>query len=183
VSLRSLRAAVETWSPGRGIAADPLHRIASAWSDIVGRNVAANSEPVELNGTTLLVATRSSAWSQQLQLLSLTILGGIRALPGVAEVNRLAFRTGGLRRAGKRRGAQGRAQRTGPPPGGPPPEPAADAAEALERLRRRIEGVRRTRTAACERCGAPRDEPGTGARRASARSSTNANSQSPASCT
>ncbi len=162
MSLRSLRAAVETWSPGRGIAADPLHRIASAWSDIVGRNVAANSEPVELNGTTLLVATRSSAWSQQLQLLSLTILTGIRALPGVAEVTRLAFRTGGLRRAGKRRGAQSRAPRSVPQPGGPLPEPAADADEALARLRRRIEAVRRTRTAACEVCGAPQDGPGNG---------------------
>ncbi|MBD5635448.1 MAG: DUF721 domain-containing protein, partial [Candidatus Eremiobacteraeota bacterium] len=108
MSLRSLRAAVDTWAPGRGIAADPLHRIAAAWPEIVGSNVAANSEPVALNGATLLVATRSSAWSQQLQLLSPAILRAVTALPDVAEIGRLAFRSGGLRRA---RRPQGRARR------------------------------------------------------------------------
>jgi hypothetical protein len=160
VSLRPLRAAVETWAPGRGIAADPLHRIAAAWPDIVGRNVAAHSEPIELNGATLLVATRSSAWSQQLQLLSQTILAAVAALPQAAGVRRLAFRSGGLRQGGSRGGVPGTSPGPRSRPGARPAlpaEPAADAAEALARLRRRIAAARRGAVAACAVCGAARE--------------------------
>ncbi len=163
MSLRPLKAAVETWAPGRGIAADPLHRISATWAQIVGANVAKHSEPLALNGSTLLVATRSSAWSQQLQLLSPTILRGIAALPDAVEVSRLAFRSGGLRRSEgrgtprQRVAAASAASRVGDAA----PGPAADAAEALERLRRRLTARRAGTAAACAACGAPLDsEPG-----------------------
>ncbi len=157
MSLRPLKAAVETWAPGRGIAADPLHRISATWPQIVGANVARHSEPLALNGTTLLVATRSSAWSQQLQLLSPTILRGIAALPDAVEVSRLAFRSGGLRRSeaggpSRRRSAAATAVTRRD---GVPPAPAADAAEALERLRRRFTALRARAAGACAACGAP----------------------------
>jgi hypothetical protein len=155
MGLKPLRSAVETWAPGRGIAADPLHRIAAAWRDIVGANVAAHSEPIELSGSTLLVATRSSAWSQQLQMLSPTILDAVRALPQAVDVRRLAFRSGGLRRAGRRAGiAARRAEASVRRPLQPPFEPAADAAEALARLRLRIATARRASVHACAGCGA-----------------------------
>jgi hypothetical protein len=157
VSLRPLKAAVETWAPGRGIAADPLHRISATWPQIVGANVAKHSEPLALNGETLLVATRSSAWSQQLQLLSPTILRGIAALPDAVVVNRLAFRSGALRRlesrgTSRKRAAAASAERGA---GDAAPGPAADAAEALERLRRRLTALRARAGAACAACGAP----------------------------
>ena len=163
MSLRPLRAAVETWSPGRGIAADPLHRIAGAWSEIVGRNVASHSEPIELNGATLLVATRSSAWSQQLHLLSPAILSAVVALQQGAEVKRLAFRSGGLRRAERRppvdRDRVARTATVNPklaePRDAAALEPAADAAEALARLRASIARVRGRSATACPSCGAP----------------------------
>jgi hypothetical protein len=159
VSLRPLKAAVDTWAPGRGIAADPLHRISATWHQIVGANVAKHSEPLALNGATLLVATRSSAWSQQLQLLSPTILRGIAALPDAVEVSRLAFRSGGLRRpegrgTPRRRGAAAAAATRADEA---PPGPAADAAEALERLRRRLTALRARAGGACAACGAPLD--------------------------
>jgi hypothetical protein len=162
MSLRPLRSAVETWAPGRGIAADPLHRIAAAWAEIVGRNVAAHSEPIELNGTTLLVATRSSAWSQQLQLLSPEILRAVLTLWDGAEVKRLAFRSGGLRRSVRRSGAPRVAGAAAGSPGRLErgndrlEEPAADAAEALARLRARIARMPRA-AAACAACGSRLD--------------------------
>ena len=160
MSLRPLKAAVETWAPGRGIAADPLHRISATWPQIVGANVAKHSEPLALNGSTLLVATRSSAWSQQLQLLSPTILRGIAALPDAVEVSRLAFRSGGLRRSEGRRTSRERAVAgsAATRAGDATPGPAADAAEALERLRRRLTALRARAGAICSACGAPLDE-------------------------
>jgi len=157
MSLRPLKAAVETWAPGRGIAADPLHRISATWAQIVGSNVAKHSEPLALNGATLLIATRSSAWSQQLQLLSPTILRGIAALPDAVPVERLAFRSGGLRRTesqalSRRRTAAGTAAPRGVDA---PPAPAADAAEALGRLRLRLTALRARADRACVVCGAP----------------------------
>lgn len=163
MSLRPLRVAVDGWAPGRGVAADPLHRIAAAWPGIVGDAVAAHAEPVQLNGNTLLVVTRSSAWSQQLQMLSPAILTAIRNLAPGLDVQRMTFRLGTLQRADRRSG--GRRNRGGAPSGGSPGaggragaapfEPAADAAEALARLRRRVQAVRGAAPGACAACGAP----------------------------
>ncbi|GAC1623865.1 MAG: hypothetical protein NVS4B5_16000 [Vulcanimicrobiaceae bacterium] len=46
--LRSLGASLETWTPARGRAIDPLHAIAAAWPGIVGADVAAQSAPLLL---------------------------------------------------------------------------------------------------------------------------------------
>jgi hypothetical protein len=120
MGLRPLRAAVENWKPGRSVAADPLYRIASSWVDVVGGHAAAQCEPVALNGTTLLIATRSSAWSQQLQFLSTAILTAVDTLaPG--RITRLAFRTGGMRAPARRGGAAKPVGRSPIGPGSPGP--------------------------------------------------------------
>jgi hypothetical protein len=154
VSLRPLRAAVATWTPGLGVASDPLQAIATAWPAIVGAHVAAHCAPIELTPPVRVIATRSSAWSQQLHFLSPTILAGVRALPLGAQVARLTFRSGGWRKAAQRRDASVPAARTlarGTPAASPP---AADAAEALGRLRERFALRLRARgEATCERCG------------------------------
>ncbi len=155
MSLRSLRTALHDWTPGRGLALAPLHALAAAWPAIVGDDVAAHSAPLAVNGATLLVATRSSAWSQQLQFLSPRILGGIRELLPALAVDRIAFRTGAL--PSRERLGQGSAKSSpvSRPRGERPPEPAPDLPSAIARLRRRLARVREAAPATCTACGAP----------------------------
>jgi hypothetical protein len=156
VSLRPLHAAVAKWAPGAGIAGDPLLAIVTAWPGIVGDQVAAHCRPVEIAGSSLVVATRSSAWTQQLHFLSEAILPLVRALPAGAGVTRLAFRAGALREPARRhRTAPISAQKPAARGPGAVEAPAANAQEAVERLRRRFSGLERAAKAACERCGAP----------------------------
>jgi hypothetical protein len=153
-----LRSALDGWLPGRRPASDALSTIAAAWASIVGPAVAAHSAPIALNGKSLVVATRSSAWSQQLQFLSVTILRGLAAIALDEPVERLVFRSGSLRAP--------RAGSVSPGAAAPmrqgigrelEPEPAADAGEALERVRRRVTSARRRAPSACVACGAPVD--------------------------
>ncbi len=154
MALTPLRGALGEWAPGKGIRADPLYALEAAWPTIVGADVAANSAPLAINGKTLLIATRSSAWSQQLQFLSPAILAAVRALPQANAVERVSFRAGALRRVPGRAAARpARTQRPGRR--GAAPEPAADLAEAVARLRRRLNAVRRTAGGTCRTCGAP----------------------------
>ena len=155
MSLRPLGEALAAWEPGRATRADPLHAIRSLWGTLVGSDVAEHAAPLEIRGATLVVATKSSAWSQQLQFLGPAILGGVRTLPEARHVERLAFRTGAYRQA--MAPASGRAPRRGPPARerGSAPGPAADAAEALERLRRRVTRLQRPGQPHCNACGAP----------------------------
>ena len=154
-----LRSALDGWKPGRRLGSDPVSAIAAAWPSIVGPAVAAQSAPLSVSGSTLVIATRSSAWSQQLQFLSVTILAGLTAIALDQPIDRLTFRSGSLRESrshdGRRRTAL--PARTAAP--GPDPEPAVDAAEAFERLRRRVANVRRRAGCTCVTCGAPIDGP------------------------
>jgi Dna[CI] antecedent, DciA len=152
--LRPLHSVVETWKPAFA-PGEPLAAIGAAWSGIVGERVAENASPSGLMGTTLVVTTRSSAWSNQLQLLAPQILSGLAALPEGRAVERLTFRVGKVQRrwrgSAPRRAAVARRS-------GETPAPAADAREAFERLRRRVMELRRTAPRACERCGTPQEE-------------------------
>jgi len=153
--LRPLRGLCDGFWPALPVSADPIHALAAAWPVIVGERVAENATPLELNGTTLLVVTRSSAWSNQLQLLSPQILAGLRAQSAGHAVERLSFRVGALRR-----------KRSAPPPpvrprtrsSGDAPEPAPDLGQALDRLRQRVAGLRARAPRACERCGTPLED-------------------------
>jgi hypothetical protein len=154
MSLRPLRSALETWRPLPAAGGDPLSVISAAWVGIVGARVAQDSAPLELSGDALIVATRSSAWSQQLQFLAPQILERIQELAVGRALTRLHFRTGKLarsRKAGPRAGAVA-APRS---PAGPAPTAAADETEALERLRRRVADARRNALATCANCSAP----------------------------
>ena len=155
--LLPLRAAIDAWTPSRIRPGDALGAIAAAWPSIVGPAVAAQSAPIEIAGDALVIATRSSAWSQQLQFLSVAILDGIAAIGIERPPKRLTFRSGVLRtgRARGQRPARG-AQPARARPLEAPVEPAADAAQALDRLRRRITAARRAAAASCAACGALR---------------------------
>jgi hypothetical protein len=156
--LRSLRTVVGEWHPARFRPGDPLQTILATWPAIVGENVAAHSSPLELSGDALVIATRSSAWSQQLQFLSEDILRALAALPEARTIARLAFRNGALRRSRLHPQAP-LAARPPRPVLSLPPEPAADQWEALDRLRRRVASLRRHAATVCVACGAPLDEP------------------------
>lgn len=98
--LKPLREALAGWAPQAGARRcdDPLTTIAASWAEVVGGEVARHCEPVKIAGDTLVVATRSSAWSEQLSFLSERILASLRERFGLAQLVRLRFRVGRLPR-------------------------------------------------------------------------------------
>jgi len=154
VSLRPLRAAIARWRPPPVRPEDPLSTISGAWPEIVGAHASRNSVALSVDGATLLVATRSSAWSEQLQLLAPQIIERLRDCAPGLELTEIRFRTGLPRNARSARGMV-------PRPAlrfvrsEPAPDPAIDENEALDRLRRRINSARRRGGAVCRTCGAP----------------------------
>jgi hypothetical protein len=152
--LRPLRTLVGGWRPAEGGVLEPLDAILVAWPGVVGPRVAQHSQPLEFQDGVLLVATRSSAWSQQLQFLEPEIMARL-ATSGAPAVTQLRFRSGRLRglkpvvRAGAATG------RTRPPAPSGPTEPAADVESAFERARRRILLARRESKQRCSNCAAP----------------------------
>lgn len=157
MSLRSLRNVVGEWRPTRFRPGDPLQAVLTSWPAIVGENVAAHSSPLEINGDALIVGTRSSAWSQQLQFLSEDILRALAALPEARKIGRLVFRSGALRRS-RDRAVPDAPLRRPRPVLSLSAEPAADQWEALDRFRRRVASLRRHAAATCSACGAPLDD-------------------------
>jgi hypothetical protein len=159
MKLRPLSSAVGTWRPVDAPSiSNPVATIASEWARIVGERVAQHSSPLSLADETLMVGTRSSAWSQQLEFLAPQILDAIAALVPGRTVTRLRFRNGAYRRtrpaaidpvAVARRIASG-----------PAPLAAADEREALERLRKRVAETRRRARSSCTGCGAPTENEG-----------------------
>jgi hypothetical protein len=144
------------WAPSeRGASREPIALLEAGWAEIVGAEVAKNSRPARIVDGTLVVTTRSSAWSHQLSFLGEHVLRAVAArLPG-AEVARLRFRVGTLteRRpvppSPARASAIARARER--------PQ-AASAAEALARFRGEVEDRRRSKVSSgwkeCGGCGA-----------------------------
>lgn len=165
---RPLRASLDRWTPGGGRSPDPLHAIAAAWPGLVGGDVAAHASPLEIAGTALVIGTRSSAWSQQLQFLSLPILEGIRALACGKTIEKLVFRTGTAPRAKARDATASGARLATARKAAPESEPAASLEEALARLRRRMMTTRKRALASCQDCGVTIDAPTPGGKRGAA---------------
>jgi hypothetical protein len=155
-----LSSALDAWSPSDGqpsAAADPVVLLGAVWPEIVGEKVAQHSHPVQVAGETLIVATRSSAWSEQLSFLCEPVLAAIRARLPSAGIQKLRFRVGftprkGIQTSGKRvstNGWKSRARRAA----------SGSAAEALARFRTAVEAARRAKAARgwkeCPGCSAP----------------------------
>ncbi|HLY03443.1 MAG TPA: DUF721 domain-containing protein [Candidatus Cybelea sp.] len=151
-----LSQAIVAWTPAEKVALrDPLTLLQAGWTDIVGAEVAANSAPVRVADGTLVVVTRSSAWSHQLSFLADRVLGAVAArLPG-AGVERLRFRVGVLPKRPVRRAAHSPVKRVRLPGES---VPSASAQEALAQFARHVEVAARTKRSAgwkaCDRCGA-----------------------------
>ena len=137
--------ALAGWRPAEHDPSDPLVLLQAGWEEIVGSEVAQNSSPSRIAGSTLTVTTRSSAWSNQLSFLSDHVLRAIAArLPGAA-LRDLRFRVG---RVTERRKIS-RPQHTPRTRDARPAEQrqAADATEALARFRQDVEARRHSQRA------------------------------------
>lgn len=93
-------------------AEDPARRLAAAWPDVVGEEVAANARPVHLQRGRLVVSTSSSVWAQTLQLMSEAVLARLTERLGAGVVEQVVFRHAGWEER---------------PPVAPGPAPAAPA--------------------------------------------------------
>lgn len=154
MSFRKLGKALGTWKP-TGEAVDPIVAIRAAWPEIVGEDVARNSRPLELSRNSLLVATRSGAWSQQLSFLSERIVGMVRERCGEA-IERVRFRVGRVWEPGPAPAGRRRAPGTVRSVDRRPPPQTLE--EAFARFRDDVTRVQRAKEAAgwkeCRQCGA-----------------------------
>lgn len=154
MSFRKLGKALGTWTP-TGEAVDPIVAIRAAWPEIVGEDVARNSRPFELSRNSLLVVTRSSAWSQQLSFLSERIVGMVRERCGEA-IERVRFRVGRVSETGAAPAVRRRTPGTVRAVDRRPPPQTLE--EAFARFRADVTAVQRAKDAAgwkeCRQCGA-----------------------------
>jgi hypothetical protein len=106
-------------SPGRDVSAgasrDPARLLATVWADVVGEDVAANAQPVQLRQGRLVVSVSSSAWAQTLHLMSEAIIARVNERLGAGAVERVVFRHAGWEENSPRRVAAGA---SGAKPGG-----------------------------------------------------------------
>lgn len=149
-----LSAAIAQWRPSDGSGLrDPLALLQAGWSDIVGEEVAANSRPGRIADGTLVIITRSSAWSQQLSFLAGQVLDAVSARLPSAGIERLRFRFGTLP---ARRSLPPRSHATRAVPAAPALAASATAQEALGRLQRHVADAQRAKRSAgwkeCRRC-------------------------------
>lgn len=153
--LKPLGQALAEWSPAQRNAGDPLARAAAAWAEVVGADVARHSQPIQVSGDTLVVATRSSAWSEQLSFLSERILASFREQFGLESLQRLRFRVGKLSGRVTVRVVRGTAGTSRRPARGA--RAAAESAQdALARFRAAVSRIQRAKSDAgwkqCSRC-------------------------------
>lgn len=73
----------------------PAKLLAVIWPEVVGDEVAANAQPVQLKQGRLVVSASSSAWAQTLQLMGDAIAARINEHLGDGVVERVVFRHAG----------------------------------------------------------------------------------------
>jgi hypothetical protein len=162
--LKALGSVLGRWTPRNSRAATTRERalgeILAVWPSIVGNDVARHTVPLERSGDALLVLTSSSAWSNQLSLLTGHIVCALNEA-GIDGIERLRFRIGrGGRIPAARRlnTTNGRAGGTPEHQNGESLQASATAAEAFSRFRERINRRRNAKRAdgwnPCSTCGA-----------------------------
>lgn len=152
--MRKLATVLAGWTP-ENRPHDPLVLLEAAWPEMVGAEVARNSRPSRIADGTLVVVTRSSAWSNQLSFLADHVLRAVAARLPKSGIERLRFRVGRI------------ADRSGPLPVRTQTRRARSAAErpatassieALRRFRDDVEARQQDRRKAgwneCAACGA-----------------------------
>lgn len=154
--MRPLREALEEWRPRRLRAGEPLGAVRNLWTPTVGPDVAAHTQPVAIERTTLVVRVDSSAWAAQLSFLAESILMALRVNLPESPLDRVRFRVGQATQA--QAGGAPRALHALPVTQASELSDSVDLAGALERFRARVIEQRRANQAAgwkeCEGCAA-----------------------------
>lgn len=135
------------WAPGDGKATqatDPLVLLGAAWAEIVGEANAQKSHPSKVEGDTLVVKTAGSGWSHALSCESTHIVDAIRSRLPKAGIEKLRFRVGTIAAPGSLSAAK---RVVGKAVSRDTRAPAADAHEALARLRSDVEAAERAKRA------------------------------------
>jgi hypothetical protein len=152
--VRKLATALAEWTP-ENRPQDPLVLLEAGWSEIVGAEVARNSHPARIANGTLVVVTRSSAWSNQLSFLAGHVLHAVAARLPKSGIEQLRFRVGRVPGTSAKVAARARPQSRRPPADRPA---AGSATEALARFRRDVETRQQSRRSSgwneCRGCGA-----------------------------
>ncbi len=154
--MKPLARVLTGWKPQAEETSDPLFVLQSEWAAIVGADVAAQTRPAEIVRDSLVVVTRSGAWSQQLAFLSERVLAAVQKRAGIT-IRGLRFRVGRIRENAAPRGA-----RTGRNPRLKTQARVLDEAPtlqaAIERFRTDVAAAQRAKERAgwkeCLRCGA-----------------------------
>ena len=140
-----LRQALGGFSPGGATqATDPLVLLGAAWAEIVGDANAVKSHPSKVEGDTLIVKTAGSGWSHALSCESTQILAAIRSRLPKAGIEKLRFRVGTINAPSSLSTAK---RVIGKAVSRDSRDPAADAHEALARLRSDVEAAGRAKRA------------------------------------
>jgi Dna[CI] antecedent, DciA len=152
--MRKLAAALAGWTP-ENRPHDPLALLEAGWPEIVGAEVARNSHPSRIVEGTLLVITRSSAWSNQLSFLGDHVRRAVAARLPKAGVDRLRFRVGRVPELSGPPATRARARSRRPAAERPA---TLSPAAALTRFRQDVEARQQSRREAgwneCAACGA-----------------------------
>jgi Dna[CI] antecedent, DciA len=90
---RPLRALLDAWSPAapRDGGGDEAARLAAAWPEAVGQDIARRTRAGKYREGTLSVLTAGSAWSHQLTFLAPTIIERLRMRAPSVPLRRLRF--------------------------------------------------------------------------------------------
>ena len=75
-----------------GPSADVTTVVFGQWSTLVGEAVAANSRPVAMRGTTLVVAVGDPAWATQLRFLERDLVERLQVELGVDAIDSIEVR-------------------------------------------------------------------------------------------
>ena len=75
-----------------GPSADVTSRVFGRWSELVGEAVAAQSRPVAMNGSTLIVAVSDPAWATQLRFLEHDLVERLRGELGPDVIDSIDVR-------------------------------------------------------------------------------------------
>jgi len=159
VSLKPLKDATTTWTPAVDAQGEPLVALAAAWPSIVGKDIAQHSRPIEINGDTLIIATRSSAWTQQLSFLGDHVLRSIGETVHIGGITKIRFRAGRLgNAAGSRPHTVLKRSTVSRKRGSERPE-ATSLAEVMANFKADVTSAKRAKSGAawkeCLRCGVP----------------------------
>ncbi|MBU4484049.1 DUF721 domain-containing protein [bacterium] len=70
------------------------YKVVNSWDKIVGEQIASCSEPLAIQGNTLVVKVSSPAWMNELQFMKTDILEKIQASLNNKSIGNIRFRTG-----------------------------------------------------------------------------------------